>query len=167
MKRNRLFLMLLFFMIFTISHSKNALDKCVIKDFYYYDMTCISKNVQIHISGLTKRKLLLSGYGSLEILGKMFYRHAYYIPDVISSSDAMEYGLCMQEKIDENSSHYTLEIDSSTIVYVQCCRIKGEFIKQRIKKYVGMSSDFINIYKNIKYPKKFYILKRIIAIKKA
>ena len=30
-----------------------------------------------------------------------------------------------------------------------------------------MSSDFINIYKNIKYPKKIYILKKIIAIEKA
>ena len=158
--------MFLFFMIFTISHSKNALDKCVIKDFCYYDMTCVSKNGQIHISGLSKRKLLLSGYCSVEMLGKMFYRHAYYIPDIIFSSDSIDYGVCMQEKIDENSSHYTLKIDSSTIVYVLCCRIKGEYVKQRMKKYIGMSSDFINIYKHIRYPKKFYTLKRIIAIRK-
>ena len=166
MKRNRLFIMFLFFMIFTISHSKNALDKCVMKDFCYYDMTCVSKNGQIHISGLSKRKLLLSGYCSVETLGKMFYRHAYYIPDIISSSDAMEYGVCMQEKIDANSSHYTLRLDSSTTVYVQCCRIKGEYVKQDVKKYIGMSYDFINIYKHIKYPQNFYTLKRIIAIRK-
>lgn len=167
MKRDIAFLMFLLFIVAIDSYSQTALGKRVIKDFYYYDITCVSKDKQqIHISGLTKRKLLLSGYNSLEILGKMFYKHAYYIPDIVFSSDALEYGVCMQERIDENSSHYTLGLDSTTTIHVQCCRIKGEYVKQSIKGNIGMSSDFINIYKHIKYPKKFYMLKRIIALKK-
>lgn len=169
MKRNKVFLLFLFFIIAINTHSKNVFDKRVIKDFYYYDITCISKNnQQIHITGLTKDKLLLSGYDSLEMLGEMFYRHAYYMPDLVpSSSEALEQGIFMQETIDKNSTHYTLKLDSTTTLYVQYCRIKGEYVKQNRKKHIGMSSDFINIYKNIKYPKKIYILKKIIAIEKA
>ena len=115
MKRNKVFLLFLFFIIAINTHSKNVFDKRVIKDFYYYDITCISKNnQQIHITGLTKDKLLLSGYDSLEMLGEMFYRHAYYMPDLVpSSSEALEQGIFMQETYNPQNEMFSLKTNQS------------------------------------------------------